>query len=326
MKAQSIIVAVIIVLAAVFLGYRLFYQDVQKDYKGIDIEKMIGSEEETHKSTSGEPETTAEPTIILAVHPYASPVEMARNYTPLLKHLRERTGRAFRLVVSQSYETHIACIGANEVDIALVGPSPYVTMSEQFGKKRLLCCFEVNGSPDFQGYIITRKDSPATSLTDLQGKSFASSSRSSTMSYVVPRYMFIEAGVPFPDAQLRLVGSHNNICLNILAGDVYAGGVREKTYQKYKDRNLKVIAISPKVTEHSFVAADRLDDATYAQIKQAMINIKSKKEIEIILKPIKSTMTGLLAIEDKDYDQLRIMMAIVSEDERRQAEGGKQAE
>ena len=288
---------------------------------GCDRNEPV-SEEQTSKSTSGESQTTAEPAIILAVHPYASPVKLVRNFTPLLEYLRERTGRVFSLVISQSYETHIARVGDNEVDIAFMGPASYVAMTEQFGKKRLLCCFEVNGSPDYRGYIIAGKDSPATSLADLQGKSFASSSRKSTMSYVVSRYMFIAAGVPFPDAQLRIVGSHNNVCLNILAGDVYAGGVREKVYRKYKDRNLKVIAVSPKVTAHSFIATDRLDDQTYAQIKQLMINIKSKEEIEMLLKPINSMMTGLAAIEDKDYDQLRTMMATVSEDERRLTEEG----
>ena len=290
---------------------------------GCDRDEPV-SKESTRESTSGESATAARPAIVIAVHPYASPVELVSNFTPLLEYLRERTGRGFSLVISQSYETHIARVGANEVDIALMGPAAYVAMSEQFGKKRLLCCFEVNGSPDFHGYIITRKDSPATSLADLQGKSFASSSRKSTMSYVVPRYMFITAGVQFPDAQLRIVGSHNNVCLNVLAGDVYAGGIREKAYRKYKDRNLKAIAVSPKVTAHPFIATDRLDNETYAQIKQAMLNIKSKEEIEMFLKPIKSSLTGLTAIEDKDYDQLRNMMAVVREDERRSTERGRQ--
>ena len=143
------------------------------------------------------------------------------------------------------------------------------------------------------------------------------------MSYIVPRYMFIEAGVPFPEAHLRIVGSHNNVCLNILAGDVYAGGVREKTYQKYKDRGLKVIAVSPKVTEHPFVATDRLDAETYTQIKEALTGIKGKDEIERLLTPIKSTLTGLAPVEDKDYDAVRAMMAAVREDEKRLAEERK---
>ena len=323
MKMRAIVVAVIIVLAAVFLGY--CYQNAQKEHKENNLEKIKSSEGESNKGVSGEPEAAVEPPIIFAVHPYASPVELTRSFGPLLKYLQERTGRTFSMVVSQSYESHIARVGSDEVDVAFMGPAVYVAMSEQFGKKRLLSCFETNGSPDFQGYIIVRKDSPATSLADLQDKSFASSSRISTMSYVVPRYMFIEAGIPFPSKQ-HFVGSHNNVCLNILAGDVYAGGVREKTYQKYKERDLKVIAISPKVTEHSFVATDRLDDTLCTQIRQAMINIKSKEEIEKLLKPIKSTMSGLAAVEDKDYDRLRVIMASVSEDERSRAEEGKQAE
>ena len=57
-----------------------------------------------------------------------------------------------------------------------------------------------------------------------------------------------------------------------------------------------------------------------------MLNIDSNKEIEMLLKPIKSTLTGLTAIEDKDYDQLRAMMAAVSEDERRLIEEGEPVE
>ena len=281
------------------------------------------TEEEAREDASKEPVVNEEPAITLAVHPYASPVELVREFTPLLEYLRERTGKPFSLIICRSYETHIARVGTDEVDIALMGPAIYVTMSERFGKKRLLCCFEVNGLPEFQGYIIVRKDSPATCLEDLQDKTFASSSRESTMSYIVPRYMFIEAGVPFPETHLRIVGSHNNVCLNILAGDVYAGGVREKTYQKYKDRELKVIAVSPKVAGHPFVATDRLDAETYTQIKETLTGIKGKDEIERLLTPIKSMLTGLVPVEDEDYDVLRAMMAVVREDEKRLAEERK---
>lgn len=281
------------------------------------------TEKQAKEDTSEKPIPNNEQTITLAVHPYASPIELVKNYSPLLEYLRRNTGKPFALSVCKSYETHIASIGADEADIALMGPATYVTMAERFAKKRLLCVFEMNGSPEFQGYIIARKNSPATSLKDLQGKSFASSSRESTISYIVPRYMFIEAGVPFPEKHLRIVGSHNNVCLNILAGDIYAGAVRETVFQKYKNRGLKVIAVSPKVTEHLFIATDRLDAETYTQIKKMLTGIKDKDEIKKLLTPIKSTLTGLAPVEDKDYDVLRAMMAAVREDEKRFAEERK---
>ncbi len=284
------------------------------------------AEEQAKEDASEKTAANDEPAINLAVQPYASPIELVKNYTPLLEYLRQHTGRQFTLTICKSYETHIACVGDNEVDIGLMGPATYVTMTEQFGKKRLVCCFEVNGSPEFQGYVLVRKDSPATSIEDLQNKSFASASKLSTMSYIAPRYMFIKAGVPFPEKRLKIVGSHSNVSLNILAGDVYAGGVREKTYQKYKDRGLKVIAVSPKVTEHPFVATDKLDAKTYTLVKEALIAIKGKDEIKRLLAPIQPTLTGLVPVEDKDYDTLRTMMAAVREDEERFTQERKQPE
>jgi phosphonate transport system substrate-binding protein len=254
--------------------------------------------------------------IVFAVHPYASAVSLTREFAPLLDYLSKRTGRPVSMLVAKDYETHITRVGSDEVDIALMGPASYVTMCEQFGPKRLLCCLETNGTPDFQGYIIVRKDNPATSLEDLQGKSFASSSRKSTMSYVVPRYMFIEAGIPFPESYLRIVGSHNNVCLNVLTGDVNAGGIREKTYIKYKDRDLKVITTTPRVAQHPFVATDHLDAETYGLVKEALLGIKSRDDVTRLLTPLKASLTGLAPIEDKDYDKLREMMTVVREDER----------
>ena len=251
------------------------------------------------------PGTASARKIILAVHPYASPVELVRQFTPLLEYLHEQIGQPFVLSVSKDYETHIQLVGGNQADIALMGPASYVAMSEAYGAKRLVCSFEVEGSPRFRGYVIVRKDNPATSVKDLAGKSFASSSRASTMSYVLPRYLFLQAGVPFPEAQLRIVESHNNVCLNVLAGDVTAGGIREKAYLKYKDRGIKVVAVTPEVTEHPFVATDNLDDPTVARIRGALLAIQGPDPVGHLLKPIKSTLTGLVPVEDRDYDPLR---------------------
>jgi phosphonate transport system substrate-binding protein len=255
--------------------------------------------------------------IVLAIHPYASPMEIVKQFTPLLWYLQKRTDLSLTLSVSKDYETHMDQVGSGKVDIALMGPASYVAMADRYGAKELLCNFEVNGSPYFHGYIITRKDNPATSIKDLVGKSFASSSRNSTMSYILPRYMFIQAGVPFPEAHLQIVRSHNNVCLNILAGDVNAGGVREKAYLKYRNKELKIIATSPEIREHLFVATGNLNSKTLALIRDALFDIRAPEEAQKLLMPIKSTLTALVAVEDKDYDELRTIIRAVRQDELR---------
>ena len=135
------------------------------------------------------------------------------------------------------------------------------------------------------------------------------------MSYVIPRYMFIEAGVPFPEKELQLRGNHNNIALAVLSGDVNAGAVKEQIYHKYEARGLKHIAITPEIPEHLFVAGNKMDDETYIKIKQAMLAIKIPEDVQRLLKPIKETSTGLSDVQDSDYDNLREIFRAVKADE-----------
>ncbi len=253
--------------------------------------------------------------IILAVHSYNSPIELARNYQPLIDYLTEKVGRPFALSISKTYEEHIEQIGSDRVDLAYMGPAAYVIMVERFGAKRLLSNISTNEKHEFGGYIITRSDNPAECIADLKDKSFASSSLISTMSYIIPRYMFIEAGVRFPKEHLKVVGSNSNVCLNILSGNINAGAVCENTYAVYKDKGLKVIAVSPPSPEHLFVSANSLDDELNNRIQEALLNITKTEVVNKILKPIHAKIIKMVSANDIDYNSLRSIIVKVRADE-----------
>ncbi|MCK5517230.1 MAG: phosphate/phosphite/phosphonate ABC transporter substrate-binding protein [Desulfobulbaceae bacterium] len=253
--------------------------------------------------------------LVFSVHPFVSAQELHKNFSPLIGYLENKIGRKIEFTVAKTYEDNMAALGEDLADIVYIGPAAYVVMSEKYSKKRILACLSVNGKPTFKGYIFTKTDNPATKIADLAGKTFASSSTTSTMSYVVARYLFIEAGVPFPEKQLQLRGNHNNIALAVLAGDVNAGAAKEKTFHKYQARGLKTITITPEIFEHPFVAGNTMDDATYSAIKQALLAITTEQDVQMLLKPIKKTVTGLSEAKDSDYDNLRAIMRIVSADE-----------
>ena len=255
--------------------------------------------------------------LIFSVHPFVSARELHKNFSPLIAYLEKKIDRKIKFTVAKSYEDNITNLGKDLADIVYIGPAAYVSMSRKYTKKRILTCLTVNGKPNYKGFIFTKADNPAQKLADLAGKSFASSSKTSTMSYVVPRYMFIEAGVPFPEKELQLRGNHNNIALAVLAGDVNAGAVKEKTYHKYEARGLKPIAITPEIPEHPFVASNKMDDKTYKEIKQAMLAIKTPEDVQRLLQPIKKTLTGLSDVQDSDYDILREIFRAVNADEAR---------
>jgi phosphonate transport system substrate-binding protein len=167
--------------------------------------------------------------LVFGIHPYLPAAEVQKRFKPLIDYLSSQLDRQIELRVSKNYETHIENVGNNIFDIAYMGPSSYVGMTEKFGMRPLLARLEVNGKPDFHGYIVTRKDSPVQALEQLAGRRFAFGSAHSTMSYLVPRHMLKRAGVGLEQlGNYTFLGNHRNVALGVLIGEFDAGAVKER--------------------------------------------------------------------------------------------------
>jgi len=241
----------------------------------------------------------------LWVHPYLTAVELVKKFSPLATYLGEKTGQSVEVRISADYRSHMERVGEGRMDLAYLGPAPYVKIRQQYGAQTLLACLEVNGSPFFHGMIVTRQDSQIHTLHDLLGKKFAFGDPNSTMSHLVPQYMLGQAGVPLEKlAQHAFLGSHNDVALGVLGGYYDAGGVKAGVYDKYKDRGLRMLAKSPPIAEHLFVANNKLSEKTVHVIRRALLNLKD----ETILKAIKPTVTGMTDVQDEDYETLRAIL------------------
>jgi phosphonate transport system substrate-binding protein len=240
--------------------------------------------------------------LTLWVHPYLPATELITKFSPLAAYLSKECGQPIKIKVSKSYESHIKKVGENLMDLAYMGPGPYVKMTHTYGRKPILAGLEVNGKPFFHGMIITRQKSTIKTLQDLQGKRFAFGDPHSTMSYLLPRSMLRQAGVDLGNLEkYEFLGSHNNVALAVLGGYYDAGGVKEGVFYKYQGRGLRMLAKSPAIAEHVFVASDRLPEATTNTLRQALLNLKDKT----ILSSIKKSVTGMTLVKDEDYDTLR---------------------
>ena len=248
----------------------------------------------------------AQSTITMGVHPYKSPQKLLSIYQPLANHLAERLGKPVELVIAKDYSTHINNIGGDVLDIAYLGPASYVKMVEKYGLKRILARQAISGKPTFQGKIITSTGSSITSLQQLKGKRFAFGDPDSTMSHLVPRYMLIENGVNASNLKgFYFLGSHDNVALGVLAGDYDAGAVKEAVYHKYRLRGMRALATTPALSEHLFVASNRLAPSIVNIIKETFMGLSNTDRGMKILKNIKPKMTGFSPAKDSDYDNLR---------------------
>ena len=253
---------------------------------------------------TGEPET-----ILFGIHPYLRPSELLERFSPLADHLAKTIGHPVRIKIAKDYQSHNRSIIENCLHIAYLGPVSYVQIVDAHGHRPILARLEVNGEPTFRGAIISRRDSGLNTLADLRGKRFAFGDPNSTMGHLVPRHLLLLAGID--TAQLggfAHLDNHMNVALGVLAGLFDAGAVKEGVFHKYEKRGLRVLAWTPAIAEHVFLAGNGLSPRLIERLRSVLRQLPATPSGLALLTAIKPTLTGLSAAEDGDYDNLRLIL------------------
>jgi phosphonate transport system substrate-binding protein len=249
--------------------------------------------------------------LILAVHPYLPKDEIISRFTPLAEYIARSIGRPVEVRVGRDYEEHVNAIGTDNVDIAYMGPSPYVELVDKFGKKPLLVRQVIDGQPLLKGEIIVRQDSPLKSLSELKGRRFIFSDSNSTMGSILPQKILMQAGIPLSSlASYKFVEGHENVAMAVLAGDYDAGAVKEETFEKYEPRGLRVLAHLPSVYDHVFVTSNKLPAELVDSLRSLLLKLNDLPEGRSIMLSIHPKMTALVAPMDSEYDNLRTIMGL----------------
>ena len=247
--------------------------------------------------------------LIFAIQPYLTNNEIQKRFDPLAQYLSKELEIPVRVRIGRDYQHHIDYIGRGMVDIAFIGPAPYVKLTALYGKQSLLARLETHGTPYYLGMIITRIDSPFGDIKSLEGKRFAFGDPNSTLSYLVPIYMLWENGITLEKLNgFSFLHSQNNVALGVLSGDYEAGAVKEEIFKKYASQGLKAIATSPKIPEHVFISRVDLPDKMKNAVKKALFKLKATPEGRKIMEGIKGPTTNITTVKDSDYDELRKMI------------------
>ncbi len=243
--------------------------------------------------------------MILAVHPFLPVPEIQARFKPLADYLSEAMQRPITVRVGRDYDEHIKAIGTDQVDIAFMGPAPYVQVADRYGKKPLLARFEVDGKPNLYGVIAVRQDSPLKDIAALYNKRFAFGDHESTMSHIVPRYLLIKAGIPGgAPPQHRFLGSHKNVALGVLVGDYDAGAMKKEVFDEFAPKGLRALAVTPGVPDHLFVARANLPAADVQRLREALLKLKSQPGGPAILNKLHKGLTALIPAAEADYEEL----------------------
>ena len=305
MKTQTIAVAVIIALAAVFLGYRLLYQDGQKsDYEEIDLEKTISAQE---LRRIGEPEETEG--IVFGFDLRRSVKEDMRQYIPFLKYLEDATGYKFKLRFTPEDGRIADDLGGGIIQIAAVGADTYITVHKKYGAIALVQGLNKQNKAEYQSVLITEPDSNIHKIEDIKGRKFAFGSRSSTQGHLIPRIILAQHGITLDDlAKYEWTGSHRNCANAVSTGKFDAGGMQDVLGQELADAGIIRIFHTSKYYPSSGIVANKdVPPEIIEKVKKALLDFDpTGKHAEGLYNWDKTEMpNGFKEAKDEDYDELR---------------------
>lgn len=165
--------------------------------------------------------------------------------------IAQATGYQIETVVATSYSAVIEAVCANRADIAWLNTFGYVLANQRCGTEVRLVTVRL-GLPYYRAQISARADLGIRSgeVAKLQGKRFAFVDPASTSGYLFPAAFLKKAGYD-PQrffAQTVFAGSHPNVIIQILRGQVDAGATfedaRTNVQEQFPDVMQRVIPIA----------------------------------------------------------------------------------
>lgn len=251
---------------------------------------------------------------VFGVHPYLTAKELLERFSPLINYLSEELDKPMVLRIAKTYASHIERVGENKVDIAYMGPAPYVKLVKKYGHKPLLAKIQVKGQSTFQGAIIVAQNSPIKTLADLRGKGFAFGSPNSTMSHFVPRFVLWKAGMTTQQlSHYKFIKNHENVVLGVLLGEFEAGAIKKDIFSRYAQKGIRVLTWTPPITVHVFVATQRFPSHKLDKLRTLFLDINNHSKGKTILTSIKKSITGITKVKDEDYEELRNILQTVEQ-------------
>lgn len=264
------------------------------------------------KEAVPEREKKAVGAVRIAVGAMITPKEGFVYYREFLDYLAEKIGRPVEYVDATNYESINSGLRDGSIDAGFVCSGPYVDGKEQFGLE-LLAMPQAYGKTVYHAYIIVPKESRATELASLKGKSFAFTDPMSNTGCLVPRYMVSKLGST-PDAffsKTTFTGAHDTSIKAVAEGLVDGASVDSLIWE-YANRmkpadtsRTKIVAISDPWGIPPFVVRPGIDPALRKALSDALLSAHADPKGAVLL--------GNMAIgtfvtpDDRAYDSVRAM-------------------
>lgn len=203
------------------------------------------------------------------------------QFQGLVEYLAEHTGVPVEVVHVGDYAEILERFQASEIDLAYLGPLPYVLLERSFPPAEPLACFrDESGSATYTCSLITTGESGLT-LPEIKGMHIGLTQPFSTCGYLAVSQMLGEAGLALErnGNSFAYAGSHSEAALGVARGEYDLAGLKTAIAARYQHLDLHVIARSRPFPGFTLVAnTESLDSDTLGRLQQALLALDPEND------------------------------------------------
>lgn len=245
-----------------------------------------------------------------------SPRGTVEGYQPLVDYLAIRLQRPVEMVQRRTYAEVNELVRRGEVDLAFVCTSGYVIGHREFGMQ-LVAAPRVNGEIVYRSLLIVPAGSPARSMADLRGKSFAFTDPWSTSGRMAPTALVKALGAT-PETFFRRVlftYSHDDAIRAVASGVVDGAAVDSLVYEFALAREpelagkVEVVHRSEPFAMPPVVAGPGLRPQMRAELAELLLGLHEDPAGRRMLAAVGIDRFEIIA--DEAYDSVRALEAAV---------------
>ncbi len=218
-------------------------------------------------------------TLRVAAIPDENPTELLRKFKPLGAHLEKETGMKVAWTPVNDYPAVVEGLAGGRIDLAWLGGFTFVQVRHRTGNAIPIA--QRAEDEKFISRYIVPVNSPAKSLQDLKGKTFAFGSPSSTSGHLMPRYFLLKDGInPDKDfSRIAFSGAHDATVAFVASGRADAGVLNASVLDRLIEKGdanakaVRVLATTPPYYDYNWTVRGDLDPAVAKKLTEAFLKL-----------------------------------------------------
>lgn len=227
-----------------------------------------------------------------------------KAYEPFFKHVAEKLGRPYELVVTTDWAGIAVALANGQADIAWMGPWGYVLANAE-GESQAIATVKYNGKQTYHAIIVSRSGQKIeTWPSDAKGLRISFADAGSTSGWLIPTHWFKTQGIdPKTHFQYRDGASHAAQVISVINEQTDLATDFDRNLNSLIDRGtvkadrVKVVWKSEPLPNDALATRKDLDPALIKKVQEAVLAITEEQALTIMPK----NYTGWVAATHANY-------------------------